>query len=549
MRFRGSINIVNNFHYDNSFYSKFVTLGNYMSKQNTISNKFILWIAFAEGFAVMGTEILSGKLMAPFYGNSIHTWSIVIMTVLGSLTVGYFLGGHLSTKNYGTKGVLYTLLLSTLLVGCIPGLSMYSFRSTIEMNLVSGAIISSILFIAPAMICLGALSPQLISIITKSVNESGQRTGHIFAIATAGGIISTFLMGFYFIPELGSRNSIYIILTLLMGLFLMYYVINFNIKSIAVGIASIIIIISINSSSIGKEVRSTVKLVYKDEGLQGNMIVLDYQDLQSRVLMVDYISQTKMHFSGRSKWPYIYRMATYTSFKPTGSDVLLCGIGGGNLVNELSLLGFNVDAVDIDERMQFVARKYFNMTNKVNLFIDDARHHINLCDKKYDIIILDLSAGEMVPGNLYTIECFKKIKMLLNVNGVLLIHYVSSLAPKNHSAILSIAKTLTEAGYHTNIMNTNPSKQHVKELIYFASPNKIDLQNQNFRMDPEILAKIKIPLKENIYLTQFDFNDGVLITDNQPILEFLHKNVVTELRQSSRDKFKGLLQSESNLFY
>jgi len=68
-------------------------------------------------------------------------------------------------------------------------------------------------------------------------------------------------------------------------------------------------------------------------------------------------------------------------------------------------------------------------------------------------------------------------------------------------------------------------------------------------MDPEILAKIKIPLKENIYLTQFDFNDGVLITDNQPILEFLHKNVVTELRQSSRDKFKGLLQSESNLFY
>ena len=117
-------------------------------------------------------------------------------------------------------------------------------------------------------------------------------------------------------------------------------------------------------------------------------------------------------------------MSMYASMMPQGSSVLLCGIGGGNLINELVALGFTVDAVDLDSRMAEVASKYFMMTNhQVEVFEDDARHFIRTSKRAYDIVILDMSAGENQPSNVYTLECFKEIQNILTDDGIVFLHY------------------------------------------------------------------------------------------------------------------------------
>ena len=96
------------------------------------------------------------------------------------------------------------------------------------------------------------------------------------------------------------------------------------------------------------------------------------------------------------------------------------------MVDEFEILGFNIDVCDLDSRMEMVAKKYFNMSDKVNIFEDDFRHYIRTTDAKYDIIAIDISAGENQPNNLYTIEAFTDMKAVLNKNGVLFVHYPSA---------------------------------------------------------------------------------------------------------------------------
>ena len=55
-----------------------------------------LWsytIAGWSGFYVMVVELLSGRLIAPSFGNSIYVWGSVIFVFMLALAIGYLLGG------------------------------------------------------------------------------------------------------------------------------------------------------------------------------------------------------------------------------------------------------------------------------------------------------------------------------------------------------------------------------------------------------------------------------------------------------------------------
>ena len=44
----------------------------------------------------MALELLSGRILAPTFGNSIYVWGAVITVFMVALAVGYLIGGRLS---------------------------------------------------------------------------------------------------------------------------------------------------------------------------------------------------------------------------------------------------------------------------------------------------------------------------------------------------------------------------------------------------------------------------------------------------------------------
>jgi len=61
--------------------------------------KYILEITvFICGAVVMIFELVGSRILGPYFGTSIFIWTSLIGIILGSLSLGYYLGGKIADK-------------------------------------------------------------------------------------------------------------------------------------------------------------------------------------------------------------------------------------------------------------------------------------------------------------------------------------------------------------------------------------------------------------------------------------------------------------------
>jgi len=169
-----------------------------------------LWsytIAGWSGFYVMLVELLSGRLIAPSFGNAIYVWGSVIFVFMFGLSIGYLLGGIYSQYNPSVSrlcGILAASALTTLptvFFGTdILDFMFYASMSpegTPDPRLGSlGACVA--LFLVPTIFA-GMISPYAIRIIVKNKESSGHDAGYLYFISTLGSSAGTLLTAFYLV--------------------------------------------------------------------------------------------------------------------------------------------------------------------------------------------------------------------------------------------------------------------------------------------------------------------------------------------------------------
>lgn len=134
----------------------------------------------------MAMELLSGMIVAPFFGSTIISWAIVLAITLGGLAAGYFMGGKLSRKSNLQRTLLILMLLGGGLLFILPYWGPAVMSLTLHLGLEWGLIISLLLFLFPALLVFGSVSPLIIQELTKASGEAGNATGSVFAISTGG---------------------------------------------------------------------------------------------------------------------------------------------------------------------------------------------------------------------------------------------------------------------------------------------------------------------------------------------------------------------------
>lgn len=171
---------------------------------------FLYLTSFLEGGALMSLEILATKIIAPYYGVSLYVWSAVLATTLGGIATGYFIGGKLSLKNNNLKILSSVVFLSSFFIILLPGISDYLLSATLHFDIRSGITISCFFILYIPMSLFGMVSPLVISELNKHYKNPGFASGKIYTLSTVSGILFTFICGFYLIPVLGLKNSLYI---------------------------------------------------------------------------------------------------------------------------------------------------------------------------------------------------------------------------------------------------------------------------------------------------------------------------------------------------
>jgi len=164
-------------------------------------NTLVYALSFSSGFSIMGIELLGGRILAPYFGSSIHIWGSIITVFMLSLSIGYLIGGKLSTLSSSLKYLAYIFLLAGTFVLPIVLFSdpiMQTIFIHVEDTRYGSLLAASCLFLIPTLI-LGMISPYAVRLLVNDTNESGKVAGSLYFVSTLGSALGTIITSFYLV--------------------------------------------------------------------------------------------------------------------------------------------------------------------------------------------------------------------------------------------------------------------------------------------------------------------------------------------------------------
>lgn len=505
-----------------------------------IHRKSLLFLAFLEGALVIFCELIGAKMLNSFFGASLFVWTGIITTTLAFLTLGYFIGGKLSTKINAQAILRNCFALASFFIIIMPYSSDMLFLKYSDSSLIVGAVLTSIFLIGPSVLLLGISSPIIIQLLTVENENPGKVAGQVYAISTIAGILSTLILGFFLLPYFGLKIPL-LIAALTLIVMSLYIKINF----VNGAMLFLVLTLGLKVTFSTKDDPKYFTTLYKSEGLMGQLKVMDQiykgYDAHYRLLFINGVPQTIISYKknvGSSFWEYVHRISATASLKQN-KKALLIGMGGGGIANELQKQNIQLDIVDIDQRMDEIAQKYFQHKPKesTTFTIDDARHYIKTSTKKYDLIVLDICSGEVQPYNVFTLEGIAELKKIIRPDGIILIQYQEKINPRKTSGSQSIAKTFIQNNFK---VYQNIEKADIASVILACSPNEIDFGAiEKSQLTKNVLEQKWLDefLKEPFTPIKKASSNSVLLTDDRPVLEFINTETIELWRKSMMQNY------------
>lgn len=505
-------------------------------------NKLLI-AAFVEGFFLVAIEVIYAQLLHPFYGESYFAWlSMLSVTMLASAG-GYFFGSFVQSKpdawikKYLTVGLLFLSVFFLF----VFRISENMFVILQDFSFLEALFIHTVLVLFLPVLLITSASPIIVKYYAKEEQSSGKSSGKVFFTSTIGGIISIYSIAFIFLPNIDLLIIIKALSVVMIGvnLFVLKQFDNTKILLLEVLVLTMLFV-GVNKKNEFKLNGINTKIVHREHGIMGEMEIRDERG-KHRFLSSNRTTQSAIDkATNNSLWSYPYRVSTYASLAPAKSKVLVAGLGGGVLVNQLIKLDFDVECVEFDKRSYDLSKKYMGLDVRFKLKIDDFRHFINKSEKKYDVIILDLSKGESIPTNVYSVEAFKKMLTLLNEDGFIILHYFSNVYGTGDFGLHSIMKTLDQSGAFFSFARKIEADKSPEQLL-FASNNPEIIKYKSFRIPKNVVDNFGIVVQD-YFDSSTDYSDGVLLNDDVNSLEKVQFEVVKGIRDKLRI-------NEYNAFY
>jgi spermidine synthase len=160
-------------------------------------------VVFVANAGLLVLQLVAGRLLSPFIGSSLETWTSVIAAFLAGIAAGNAYGGRIADRSasgiklaaflaLGGLAALWTIGLPYLL-GATGG------YSTIPLGL--RIPILALVLCFPVAFALSVLTPLAIRIGVPDVRNTGLVSGLVFGLSTLGCLLGNYITGFILIPE------------------------------------------------------------------------------------------------------------------------------------------------------------------------------------------------------------------------------------------------------------------------------------------------------------------------------------------------------------
>ncbi len=429
------------------------------------SRRFVLYLlVFVGGAATMGIEMCASRLLAPYFGNSLPVWGLLIGLLLAYLATGYVLGGRLADR-YPQASLLYRL---TAWAGFATGLMPYLAHPILRYSVVGfasyqagsvlGSLLSVLALFAVPVILLGCVFPFAVRLSVKDTASSGNVTGRIYALSTVGSLVGTFAPVFLLIPNFGTRRTIVAISLAVLTIAVVGLLQTAGRRALLY-VLLLAFILALQILPLGA-IKPTEGMIYEtDSSYNYIQVIRNGDEITLKLNEGEGIQSAYRSQQVLSGYVYDYFLLVpffrSRQFSPPVGSLCLIGLAGGTTARQYSAVfgALPIDGIEIDPAIVDVGRRFFglNMPN-LRIVVEDGRYYLAHSTQLYDVIIIDAYRPPYIPFQLTTVEFFRQVHDHLTPDGVVAINVART--ETDYTLVDAIASTLKAVYPRVYVMDT-----------------------------------------------------------------------------------------------
>ena len=431
-------------------------------------------VVFLTSAASLIVEIVAGRMLAPYVGMSLYTWTSVIAVVLAGLSLGHWIGGH-ATERFRNRirpflaVILIAAAASTLgAIMILPAASQFLLtRFDTAVAGITALTVSA--FFIPS-VAAGIPSPLIATgLVEADPGRKGRALGGLFAAGATGSIFGTLSAGYLFISWLGSTRTLIACAAIYAGLAMLIALRGRKQLAATTAIAIAAVLLG------GFAMRGMAKFC----DVESRYFCIRSVDISAqagepaRVMVLDHLahSMSAKNEPRRLLWPYPQLADAIARFEKGGSfKAFFIGGGAYSLPRAWADRGIDTTVAEIDPQVTAVAARDFWFDPSTTRVIHrDARVALSAEPAgSYDVIVGDAFTDVAVPPHLITAEFAAIVASRLKPDGIYLLHFV---APASRlDALFAMKRTLMTAFSSADIwFDADPVYQDSRRSFLFVA--------------------------------------------------------------------------------
>ncbi len=372
-------------------------------------------LVFGSSAAVLMLEILAGRLMAPYVGVSLETFTGIIGTVLAGIAIGAAVGGSLADRRDPRRLIGPSLVLG----GALSWASLPVLRllgPEVGTGPLAIVVLTAAAFLAPATV-LSAVAPMVAKVKLSSLDETGSVVGGLSAAGTWGALVGTFVTGFVLVSALPSRVVVLIIGGVLVAV---GAVVSWRAGVRRTGPALGVFLVATGLGAAALPTPCDTETPYVCVRIES-----DPERENARYLVLDRTIHAHVDLDDPTELElrYVRLFGALTDARPDGPlDVLHVGGGGFQFPGYVARTrpGSEQVVLEIDPDLPGIAEKHLGFVERddIDVRIGDARLGLpELDDSSFDLVLGDAFSSTSVPWHLTTVEVLDEIARVLRPGG------------------------------------------------------------------------------------------------------------------------------------
>jgi MFS family permease len=382
-------------------------------------------VVFVAAAAVLMLEILAARMLAPYVGVSLNTYTGIIGVVLAGIAAGNWVFGRLADTR-DPRRLLGPLLIAGGILAIATGPLVKLLGEHVHSDSLKAILaLSGTTFFLPAFV-LSGVTPIVVKLQLHSLNATGSTVGRMSGAGTFGALVGTFGTGFFLTSRVHTHT---IALGVGIALVCLGAAVTWRLDPRASAPAlALVALVTVGAGVAAARISGPCMTESAYFCIQ---VVGDARD---PVLKLDNLEHSSVDLDHPDRLDFDYTRifaAAIDTLQPPRRPLRALHVGGGAFTMPLYLTatrpGSDNTVFEIDPAVVDLARKRFGARTGPHLRVKvgDARLSVAAAPARaYDLVIGDAFASRSVPWHLTTREFLTQVRRVLARGGAYLMNLI-----------------------------------------------------------------------------------------------------------------------------